>query len=311
MSSDHWKVKVVSRKWKWPVSAILIKIRLPSWAVLVQETPSKSLRCKIRWMDVKIIINPRKSTDWNFPLRNIHCFTSWSWFPAILLSQHKSKDQKRGSTKYCFALVRNVGAGLTNHPRYCADLPLLCHLCCVQGFPHFNLKLQTSQANQLPILRVRLLKWTFSTFCLRPRVGLLWPCSPRFRIWGGHHREPLSQVAINTEIVIGEESLKRKHSFGQSPNYLSPPSLPPPNSGTLVNFFKHQKHWSKWPSLPSIPQRPMPKCPGWLNKMGFSSTLQLWSSSWSGSSVTRSTPGSLPSWFPSTRTRNLAFTPQR
>ena len=116
MSSDHWKVKVVSRKWKWPVSAILIKIRLPSWAVLVQETPSKSLRCKIRWMDVKIIINPRKSTDWNFPLRNIHCcFTSWLWFPAILLSQHKSKDQKRGSTKYCFALVRNVGAGLTNH----------------------------------------------------------------------------------------------------------------------------------------------------------------------------------------------------
>ena len=115
MSSDHWKVKVVSKKWKWPVSAILIKIRLPSWAVLVQETPSKSLRCKIRWMDVKIIINPRKSTDWNFPLRNIHCFTSWSWFPAILLSQHKSKDQKRGSTKYCFALVRNVGAGLTNH----------------------------------------------------------------------------------------------------------------------------------------------------------------------------------------------------
>ena len=25
------------------------------------------------------------------------------------------KSQKRESTKYCFALVRNVGAGLTNH----------------------------------------------------------------------------------------------------------------------------------------------------------------------------------------------------
>ena len=128
----------------------------------------------------------------------------------------------------------------------------------------------------------------------------------------------LRRASSRTSITGGHKHRNRhwgrvpeKKTFFRTKPKLPLPPLPPPNSGTLVNFFKHQKHWSKWPSLPSIPQRPMPKCAGWLYKMGFSSTVQFWSSSWSGSSVTRSTPGSLPSWFPSTRTRNLAFTPQR
>ena len=252
-------------------------------------------------MDVRITIRPQKST---FLLETyIHCFTSWSWFPAILLSHQKSKDQKRGSTKYCFALVRNVGAGLTNHRLIIVLTCLSCATYVVSKV--FQIIIRNSK--QLKIISSQFSESGCSSGPSAPSASdQELGCSDLV------HHDSGSEEGIIENLYhryhrhhIGEESLK-KTFFRTQPKLPLPPS---PLIRYIGPLSETQNHWFEWPSLPSIPQPPTPKCPGWLDKMGLSLTVQL--SSWSGSSATRSTPGSLPSWFPSTRTRNLAFTPQR